>query len=146
MRGSPTGRTVGRSTFAGPEAATASRVPGGGGRAVGGGDSNPNPNPNPNPNASPNPNPNHNPNPNPNPTPHPHPSPSQVGGAAGGAEAKPTLMEALYAGLGRVVEIFRRFDLTLTDEVDKVDFRRTIASVLVDGSNPTPTPTHTPSP
>ena len=30
-----------------------------------------------------------------------------------------------------MVEIFRRFDLTLTDEVDKVDFRRTLASVLV---------------
>ena len=53
------------------------------------------------------------------------------GGAAGGAGAKPTLEEALYAGLGRVVEIFRRFDLTLTDEVDKVDFRRTLAAVLV---------------
>ena len=52
-------------------------------------------------------------------------------GAGGGAEAKPTLAEALYAGLGRVVEIFRRFDLTLTDEVDKVDFRRTLVAVLV---------------
>ena len=55
-------------------------------------------------------------------------------------------MEALYAGLGRVVEIFRRFDLTLTDEVDKVDFRRTLASVLAGDSNPAPTPTPTPYP
>ena len=66
-------------------------------------------------------------------------------------------MEALYAGLGRVVEIFRRFDLTLTDEVDKVDFRRTLASVLVGdferkevdqlfAPNPNPDPNPNPNP
>ena len=52
-------------------------------------------------------------------------------------------MEALYAGLGRIVEIFRRFDLTLTDEVDKVNFRRNLTLTLTLTLTPAPTRTRT---
>ena len=53
-----------------------------------------------------------------------------AGGAAAGTKpTKPTLTEAVCARLAKTVEMFRRLDVMMTGQVDRIDFRRTIAAV-----------------